>query len=70
MIVSIQVETDVVGHARHVLDVGDGYGGDPVLALELLQLALMRAEWPMVWDVDGEVVRFPTGSVRQIVVRE
>jgi hypothetical protein len=35
MIVTIQVETEVAGHARHVRDVGDGYGRDPVLAERL-----------------------------------
>jgi hypothetical protein len=70
MTVTIQVEHNGGRHAHHVLDVGDGYGRDPVLALELLRVALCDAEWPMVADVDGQLVRFEAGSVRQIVVRE
>jgi hypothetical protein len=70
MIISIQMETDSGGHDRHVMDVGDGYGRDAVMALELLRIALCDAEWPMVGDVGGELVRFEAGSVRQIVVRE
>jgi hypothetical protein len=70
MIVSIDARDSTAGRSRHVIDVGDGYGRDPVLALELLQVALMRAEWPMVGDVSGQVLRFKPGSVRQIVVWE
>jgi hypothetical protein len=66
MIVSIEAK-DGAGHqSRHVLDVGDGYGRDPVLALELLRVGLMRDEWPMVGDVGGQVVRLGAGSFRQI----
>jgi hypothetical protein len=65
MTVTIQVQDDAGRHAHHVLDVGDGYGSDPVTALDLLQLALMRSEWPMVGNVEGQVVRFGAGpSVR------
>jgi hypothetical protein len=35
MIISIQVETHPGGHTRHVLDVGEGDGRDPVQALGL-----------------------------------
>lgn len=45
-----------------------GYGDDAEVASQILELA-MGAEWPLVLNASGGVVRLPNGAVRQFFVR-
>jgi hypothetical protein len=45
------------------------YGSEPAVAVPMLQLALLVAEWPMVMIATGQLLRFPSGSVDRVYVR-
>jgi hypothetical protein len=69
MIVFVEVEEG--GEVRRIArPIGHQYGLTPEIALEWLQVALMRAERPLLVDTEGAVWEFPSGSVRKIVLRE
>ena len=69
---NLTVDLHLVGRqdtARAEVILHSGYGSDAEVANQLLQLAL-GAEWPLVLDSSGQLVRFEAGSVRQFYVRK
>ena len=48
------------------LPLSAGYSTIAAVANELLALALVHSEWPLVIDASGELHRLPQGSVRSI----
>jgi hypothetical protein len=45
------------------------YGPEPDVAVQMLQLALLAAEWPTIMIANGQLLRFPSGSVERVYVR-
>lgn len=57
------------GGAEHSLTIplSPDYG-DSAETAHLIMEAALTAEWPLVFDADGELHRLPTGSVRSLAV--
>lgn len=51
------------------LELHPGYGADPEVAHRALQLALVVAEWPIVVEATGAMLRLPPGALQQFNVR-
>lgn len=71
LMLTVDVALPTQGAVRRIeVTLHPGYGTEAETASRLLELAIGGAEWPLVLDHWGNLVRFPKGHVRQFYVRD